>query len=122
LLRKTKRLIAACAAATALVVASPAAPTAGASVAPCRAAGALSGTGFEVVVEGQYAAPGPYDVRLTCYVVQNGIRIASFTDSLTGPVAVVAGRATIPLGPYEICHTLFVRNIVDLTSRSETNC
>lgn len=121
MLRKTKSLIAAAAAATALVVAAPA-PTAGASLALCRSAGALVGAGFNVVVEGQYAAPGPYDVRLTCYVVQNGIKIASFTDSLTGPVAVVAGRAVIPLGPYEICHTLFVRNIVDLTSRSETNC
>lgn len=73
-----------------------------------------------VLIYGVYNAPaGAVDVRLTCGVTRNGSTSARVTDSLVGPVAVVAGSATVPIGSSG-CHEITVTYLDGRTTYSDT--
>ena len=83
-------------------------PTASAAI-PCRAV-ATTSSGFTqtILVTGAYTAPGASDVRLTCGVVRNGQTVARFSETMTGPVAVVEGTTNLSIGPFTACYELSV--------------
>ena len=127
MLKKSKRLGVVVAAALALAV-TAVAPSAlasdtAAAIAPCRAsASALNGNQITVVVTGHYVDSQGGDVTLTCHVIQNGQRRASFTDSGSGPVAVVSGTASVPIAPFSVCYEVSIWDITGWGYRYQTNC
>lgn len=101
----------------ALVAAAvPAAPApAGAALGPCRVVRTGIGTALrpgweEVAIAGFYTAPaGAIGVELTCSVVADGRVVASASDELPGPVAVLAGEGSVPANAsVTSCYTLRV--------------
>jgi hypothetical protein len=100
--------LAAVALAAMTVVPLSAAPAAAAT--PCRAIPVAQRTNPTqvVLVAGAYTAAGAIDVRLTCGVVRNGITVASRTDELVGPVAVVSDTVDVGLGSVTSCYVLRV--------------
>lgn len=121
MLSKAKRLIGVAAAAVAVSAALPA-PTAGAALAPCRAVSQSTGSEVAIVLEGQYVDKSGGDVVLTCYLVQNGVRVASARDPLVGPVAVLASDQRLSTVPFTVCYTVSIRNLVTWSSSYYSNC
>jgi hypothetical protein len=110
MLSNAKRFAAAASAALA-IAAGVAPPAAGSAEAPCRAAVAQS-TGSEVaiVLEGHYRWPKSTTahVRLTCHIVQNGLKVVSVSDPLPGHVAALVSDERIGTDPFSICHSIYV--------------
>jgi hypothetical protein len=122
---KTRRIAAGAALALAVTAAAPSALASdtAAAIAPCRAsASALNGNQITVVVTGHYVDNQGGDVTLTCHVVQNGQRRASFTDSSSGPIAVVSGTASVPIAPFSVCYEVSIWDITGWGYRYQTNC
>ncbi|MGH2754864.1 MAG: hypothetical protein ACRDLB_10580 [Actinomycetota bacterium] len=122
--RRSKRLIVSLVAASALAVAPVPAQGSSAALGPCtlRSTGISVADWREVVaVAGTYqaVASGGYDVRLTCGIVRDGVTVAKVSESGVGPVAVVAGTATVLVGSYSPCYEVRVSHI-EHTSSADT--
>ena len=73
-----------------------------------------------VLIFGVYKAPADaVDVRLTCGVTHGGSTYARVTDPLVGPVATLAGQATVPIGS-SACHEMTVTYLDGRTTYSDT--
>ncbi|HEV2757599.1 MAG TPA: hypothetical protein VG318_17685 [Actinomycetota bacterium] len=102
----------------AVALAAPiSAPAAGAAESPCRAVVSPStGSEIAIVLEGHYTYSGPHanisDARLTCHIVQNGVRVVSVTDPFEGPTAALLSDERIDAGPFSICYSLDVLRIL----------
>ncbi|HEV2757596.1 MAG TPA: hypothetical protein VG318_17670 [Actinomycetota bacterium] len=110
---KTKTVRRACAALAALALsASIPATTAGAATSTCNAVTHSTGSEVAVVLEGHYRWPkdNTADVRLTCHIVQNGVKVVSVTDPLSGHVAALVSDARIGTDPFSVCYTIMVSN------------
>jgi hypothetical protein len=113
---KTKRFLALATAAAALAVIAPS--TAGAAaVGPCqvRPVGGFQEWYQDVLVTGESAPRGAIDVELTCGVVRYGETVATATDGLAGPAAVVAEVETVHAGPVSSCYVLHVTYVTHYT-------
>ena len=107
MLRKYRRLIVAAiigASAAALIPTSPAA-----AMAVCHGR-STGGTGFgqTAYVAGAYTTAGASDIQLTCGIVQNGVTVRRFSDQFSGPVAALAGQASVSDAPFTICTELYI--------------
>jgi hypothetical protein len=107
---RTYRL-AAVAAALALFGAVPA--PAAADDPPCQAlVSGSTGSETAIVLEGHYTYSGPYssisDAHLTCHVVQNGVRVVSVSDDMTGPTAITISDQRIDPFPFHVCYEVAV--------------
>lgn len=107
MLSKTRRFAAVATAAFALSAALPAGTAAGAPV-TCRAVSASTGSEVAIVLQGQYVDKAGGDVRLTCHIVQNGVKIVSVTDPLTGPVAATVSDQRIGTAPFRVCYSVAI--------------
>lgn len=99
------------------------APTSAVAMSPCQGRtifNAIEGQ-QTVAVVGAYTAAGATDVQLTCGINFSGVTAARFSDTQSGPVAVVQGRATVQAGSYSICYDLDV-TYVDKPPLSSHNC
>ncbi|HEV2757597.1 MAG TPA: hypothetical protein VG318_17675 [Actinomycetota bacterium] len=126
MLCRTRRA-AATAAAVLTVAAGIAAPTAAAADGPCQAVASQStGSEVAVVLEGHYRWPKDTtsDVRLTCHLVQNGVKVVSVTDPLRGHVAALVSDARIGTDPFTVCYTIYVSDPGPVTWPyfTTTNC
>lgn len=88
------------------------APTAGAAPGTCNAVSRSTGSEVAVVLEGHYRWPkdNTADVRLTCHIVQNGVKVVSVTDPLSGHVAALVSDQRIGTDPFTVCYTIMVSN------------
>jgi hypothetical protein len=109
MLSKTKRLTAVAAAAVALSAALPA-TSAGAVPGTCNAVTHSTGSEVAVLLEGHFrwAKDTRADVRLTCHIVQNGVKVVSVTDPLSGNVAALASDARIGTDPFRVCYSIML--------------
>ena len=108
---KTRRYAAAVTAVLAVSAAIPA-TTAGAAPDICNAVSHSTGSETAVLLEGHYRWPKDRtaDVRLTCHLVQNGVKVVSVTDPLSGHVAALASDERIGPDPFQVCYTVMVSN------------
>ena len=112
----TRRLTVLAAAALALSSIVPA-PTAGAAPSPCRAVVSQS-TGSEtaILLEGHYSYSGSdaniSDAQLTCYIVQNGVKVVTVRDQFEGPTAALVSDERIDPYPFSVCYSVVVVRIV----------
>jgi hypothetical protein len=111
MLSKTKRLTAVAATVLALCASTPAA-SADAALGTCNAVSHSTGSEVVVLLEGHYrwAKDTTADVRLTCHIVQNGVKVVSVTDPLSGNFAALASDARIGTDPFHLCYTIMVNN------------
>jgi hypothetical protein len=96
--------------ATAAVAISAALP-AGTAVArpdPCRASSFNTTSEVAVVVVGQWVDTGGGDVRLTCHLVQGSVKVASATEDVPGPVAVIASDQRIEPSTFRVCYEVTI--------------
>jgi hypothetical protein len=112
MLSKTKRFAGV---AAAMLAVHAGIPAAGAAASPCRAVVAQS-TGSEVAIllEGHYSYSGdngPIEVSLTCHIVQNGVKVVSVGDFLSGPTAALVSDERIGTDPFYVCYTFAVTPI-----------
>jgi hypothetical protein len=105
MLRRSKRLILAVAAASAAVV-IPSTPAS--AMAPCQAKVGFTAIEYRqtLAVTGVYTSAGAIDVQLTCGIVRNGVTVARISESAPGPVAAVAGTANVSAGTFTVCHEI----------------
>lgn len=106
---RTRRITGVTAAALAAFAAIPATPS-GAAIRPCQAVVSQS-TGSEtaVVLEGHFRTDRENsEVRLTCHLVQNGVKVVSVTDPFTGPWALTVTDQRIDPDPYYVCYELSI--------------
>src|SRR5688572_556772 len=87
-------IVAAAAASTALF---PVTSGAAVAIAPCQTRDVvkLQDWSHTVAVTGEYTSPGAIDVRLTCGIVQNGVTVKRFSETLPGPVAAIATTTNV---------------------------
>jgi hypothetical protein len=111
MLLKTRRYAASVAAVLAVSGAIPA-TTAAAAPDVCNAVSHSTGSEVAVVLEGHYRWPkdNTSDVRLTCHIVQNGVKVVSVTDPLSGHVAALVSDQRIGTDPFTVCYTILVSN------------
>ena len=123
MLRRSKSLFLAVAAASAIaVIAAPshAAEATDSALGPCvvRPTGIIIADWREsVVVAGTYQAvsTGGINVELTCGVVRNGVTVARVSETAPGPVAVVSSMADVLVGSYSPCYEVRVTHIDHMT-------
>ncbi len=86
--------------------------TAGAAPDICNAVSHSTGSEVAVVLEGHYrwTKDRTADVRLTCHLVQNGVKVVSVTDPLSGHVAALVSDQRIGTDPFSVCYTIMVSN------------
>ena len=119
MLRRSKSLFLAVAAASAIaVIAAPsqAAEVTDSALGPCvaRPTGIIIADWREsVVVAGAYqaASSGAINVELTCGVVRNGVTVARVRETAPGPVAVVSDVVDVLVGTYSPCYEVSVTYI-----------
>src|SRR5688572_13531807 len=64
----------------------------------------------EVLVTGVHSAPaGAIDVDLTCGIVRQGVVVWSNTETVPGPGAAMAERATVLAGTISPCYEVVIR-------------
>lgn len=109
---ETRRLAAVVAAAAALSAAVPV-TTAGATIAagPCRVVSQSTGSEVAIVLEGHYTTKNGGDVTLTCSIIQNGVRVVSVKDPLTGPVAALASDQRLGTAPFRVCYSVTIEDL-----------
>lgn len=113
---RPRRLAGVTAAALAVFAAIPATPS-GAAIRPCQAVVSQStGSEIAIVLEGHYTYSGPdasiSDARLTCHIVQYGVKVVSVTDPFEGPTAALVSDERIDPDPFSICYSLDVVRIL----------
>jgi hypothetical protein len=108
---RTRRLTGLAVAGLLISAAAPATSALGASLAPCRAVSQSTGSEVAVVLEGSYTDKAGGDVFLTCYLVQNGVRVASVRDPLVGPVAALVSDQRLGTAPFSVCYTVSVHSL-----------
>ena len=110
----TSRLLIVMAIAASLAVPVAAGAPAGAAprrkMGPCQVKSLFGTLQFSqvVAIAGQHAPAGALDVELTCAVVRGGITYGRTSESAPGPVAVVGGVKTVPLGSLTVCQEIVV--------------
>ena len=114
MLSRTRRFAALAVTALAVSAGIPA-TAAGTAASPCRAVVSQS-TGSEVAIllEGHYSYSGgdrPVEVSLTCHIVQNGVKVVSVGDFLSGPTAALVSDERIGTDPFYVCYTVAVTPI-----------
>ncbi|HEV2757600.1 MAG TPA: hypothetical protein VG318_17690 [Actinomycetota bacterium] len=107
MLSKVRRFAAVAVAATAISAALPAG-TAAARPDPCRVSSFNTTSEYAVVVEGHWVDTGGGDVRLTCHLVQSGVKVASATEDVPGPVAVIASDQRIDPSYFRVCYEVTI--------------
>lgn len=104
-----------------MLSALPATPGA-AAPAPCRAVSQSTGSEVAILLEGHYADTQGGDVTLRCYLVQNGVTVASVTDPLVGPVAALAADQRLSTAPFRVCWEVTIRRFVDWGYYHHNSC
>ena len=128
MLAKTRCVVGVAAAALAVSAAIPAATAAADSLELCRAVVSHStGSEIAILLEGRYthSGDGNAEARLTCHIVQNGVKVVSVTDPLEGPHAALASDERIAPDPFYVCHELTVWKILGpqpIDYPHDTNC
>ncbi len=120
--RKSKSLVIAAVAATALVPTGATATGAGTRMAACQAKslGTHHHIGQFVAIFGAYAPANALDVQMTCGVVQNGVTVARVTDPLPGPVAAVADVQILGRSWVTSCQEITVTRLDGTTTQTDT--
>lgn len=111
MLSRTKRLAVVAAAALAVSAGIPA-TTAGAATGPCMGVTHSTGSEVAILLVGHYTwtKDRTADVRLTCHIVQNGVKVVSVTDPLSGNVAALASDERVGTDPFYVCYTISISN------------
>ena len=109
MIRRSKRLLAAAATAVALAAILPAAPASAMATCQVRSLANLQ-TGQTNIIYGTYTTVGALDISMTCGLVRNGVTVRRVSESVPGPVAVVAGTST-DWGYVTPCHEITVTYI-----------
>lgn len=108
MLGRSKALAVAAVAAATLAAAVPASAWDGTVTAagPCRADVAMRIEEWyqTVFVAGTFTAAGAIDVDLTCGIVRYGETVARISETVPGPVGVVAGSERVLGGPISACY------------------
>lgn len=120
--RRSKTLALATIAAAAVVLVPTGAGAADFTMASCQVKPLVRVLDYRetVLIFGVYKAPADaVDVRLTCGVTRNGVTYARVTDALVGPVAALAGSATVPIGS-SACHEITVTYLDGSTTYDDT--
>ena len=128
MLSRTRRFAGVAVAALALSAGIPAATAGADSIELCRAVVSHStGSEIAILLEGRYthSGDGNAEARLTCHIVQNGVKVVSITDPLEGPHAALASDERIDPDPFYVCHELTVWKILGpqpIDYPQDTNC
>jgi hypothetical protein len=109
---RTRRLVAVAAAAAAIAAAAPASrAVADTAAGPCKVVSQSTGSEVAIVLVGNYTTKTGGDVILTCYLVQNGVKVASARDSLRGPVAALVSDQRLNTSPFTVCYAVAMQDI-----------